>query len=154
MADHTCKRIVSQCDVCCLPDVMTGECTAFVDPSYQWRGHDCWGVCKSSEEMIERLLAVYDYAKAYGSASMAKGIERELARWKADGKRDRDREKSSKRNTRFSERFFSPKSGNHPGPKNPAPVDMRTYSEAGPIIPLPKKPDPIIIEVVGLNKGR
>ncbi len=88
--DRTSKRIVSLCDGCALPDVMTGTCTAFVDPEWQWRNYDpetgkgaCWGRCMSAEQMVERLEGIVRESEkrgpyAYGLAKAKK----ELDDWK------------------------------------------------------------------------
>lgn len=87
MADRTGKRIVARCDGCALPDIVTGTCTAFVDPEYQWRhynpetGEDkCWGRCTSEDEMVRRLEAMV----AYGPNNIA--IKRELRGWRETAK--------------------------------------------------------------------
>ena len=86
LADRTSKRIVSLCDGCALPDVMTGTCTAFVDPEWQWRNYDpetgegaCWGRCTSETEMVRRLEAMV----AYGHNA---AIKRELRGWRGTAK--------------------------------------------------------------------
>ncbi|HHX28563.1 MAG TPA: hypothetical protein GX716_06060 [Firmicutes bacterium] len=89
MADRTGKRVVPLCDGCALPDVMTGTCTAFVDPEWQWRNYDpetgegaCWGRCDSAGKMIERLQAIIKYNGEHGmnTAGIAK-TKRELKNW-------------------------------------------------------------------------
>ena len=76
------NQIIERCEGCCLPDVMTGVCTAFSDPDYQWRDGECWGRCDSAKEMVRRLEDVISYNECHGlnTAGVAK-MKKELKDW-------------------------------------------------------------------------
>jgi len=58
---------------------MTGVCTAFSDPDYQWRNGECWGKCRSAQEMVARLEAMVNYALPRANIAP---IRHELEEWR------------------------------------------------------------------------
>lgn len=81
MSEKARKRIVPECDGCCLPDFSEGYCTAFDDPEYQWRNGECWGRCVTSKEMVKRLSAMVRYSEMRSPrAQVTAELRRELAR--------------------------------------------------------------------------
>jgi hypothetical protein len=76
------KKVISQCEGCALIDILTGVCTAFQDPAYQWRKGECWGKCASAEEMIRRLQAIISYNELHGlNAAGVAEMRLELEGW-------------------------------------------------------------------------